>query len=738
MFAALSQGMLRRVFVRRFSTQTIVKPFYNCSILPTGNKFLQPFKSLRPTHILIAKAGIMTGTEAIVRPTWEKRPHVNIYHGEESHDDYHWIRNKTEQATIDHLTRENEYAKAMMTPTQKVQDALFSEFIARLKEDDDTAPFKRDNYTYYSRTEKGKEYSIYCRKDDQGAEQTLLDVNQLAVGHPYCNIATFRVSPNHKMLAFNVDFNGDEKHITMFKDLETGVVLEHQIKDVYYSLEWAGNNTVFYDKLNDAHRASKIMRHVLGTSAEEDVCVYEETDDLYDLFISQSTSEEYVFIKSESKHTSETRYVDASNPLAVPVVIQSKIPGMEYQVEHIGDRFYIRTNRDDRINFSLFSTRIATPGIENWVEVVPYNKNVNVYEIGAFANFLVLYERANCLQRIHIIPVKEGEVALKDEYFIDFKEPVYAIRELHEQDFNADRLRFVYCSPTTPDETYSYDLPTQQRTLDKKREVQGGYNRDEYECERIAAIAEDGVEIPVSMFYKKTLIKKDGSNPCLLIGYGSYGICYDYAFQTTHVSLADRGMVVCIAHIRGGGDNGRQWYYDGKLFSKKNTFTDFISCAQRLIDDKITSSDRLCITGASAGGLLIGATLNLRPDLFKAAVANVPFVDVINTMMDATIPLTVQEYEEWGNPNEKESFDYMRSYSPYDNLKPGQKMPNMLVLAGLHDPRVQYWEPAKYMAKLREYESHTSGPDDTNPSVILLETKMAGHFGASGRYAYYR
>eukprot|EP00123_Amoebidium_parasiticum_P005717 comp16851_c0_seq1/m.15310 comp16851_c0_seq1/g.15310 ORF comp16851_c0_seq1/g.15310 comp16851_c0_seq1/m.15310 type:complete len:772 (-) comp16851_c0_seq1:315-2630(-) len=676
---------------------------------------------------------------ALQPPTWEKRPHKNIYHGKEFEDPYHWVRNKKDPVVIEHVQRENEYTKAMLGSMQPVQDELYKEFVGRLKEDDDTPPFRRDDYTYYQRTEKGKEYSIYCRKDLAGTEEVLLDVNELAEDHSYCTIGAFRVSPNHKLVAYTTDYTGDEKFVLAFKNLETGVTLEDRVEDVYYSLEWAGNSTVFYDKLNESLRAYKAMRHILGSAAETDVCVYEETDDMFDLSIGQTDSGRFVLIESESKNTTEVRYIDAENPTADPIVVQPRITGTEYQVEHIGDTFFIRTNTDGRTNFSVSAAPIKTPGIDHWREVVPYRQDSYVYTLGSFADNLILYERSNCLQKIHVVPVKNAEVQLQDEYFISFPEPVYALRALRDQDFKANRLRFTYSSPTTPDETYSYDLSTQARTLDKKKEVLGGFDGSQYVCERINAVANDGVEVPISLLYKKGMLRRDGSNPTLLEAYGSYGISNDQTFYSPYISLADRGMVVAVAHIRGGGDNGRQWYNSGKLLHKTNTFTDFVASAEKLVQDKITSTDRLCITGASAGGLLIGATLNLRPDLFKSAVSSVPFVDVINTMMDPTIPLTVQEYEEWGNPNDKEYFDYMLSYSPYDNLKPGVKFPHYLIMAGLHDPRVQYWEPAKYVAKLREYSSHRNGENDTNPSIILLETKMeAGHFGASGRYALYK
>ncbi len=551
-------------------------------------------------------------------------------------------------------------------------------------------------------------------------EEILLNQNLLAAGRDYFRIGVYEISPNHQLLAYSVDTTGSETFTLYVKDLKTGDLLSDVIPNTYYSVEWASDNqTVFYNVLDDAKRPYKLYRHRLGTDSKEDALVYHEEDESFFLSISKTTSKEYLTINLGSITTSEIHFLKADSPTGDFKVVHPRKHELEYYIEHHGDRFYVLTN-DRAKNFRLMQVAVRDPSKKNWVEIIPHRDSVKIDALDVFKEHLVVYEREYGLKKIRITNLVTNET-----HYVEFPEPVYTFLPAGNKDFNVTSLRFSYMSLVTPRSVFDYDMNARTRELKKQYEVLGGYDPALYQSERIFATASDGTKIPISMVYKKGVVK-GGQNPLYLYGYGSYGASIDPSFSSNRLSLLDRGFVYAIAHVRGGGEMGRSWYEAGKLLNKKNTFTDFTSCAEHLIDEGYTSTDRLIISGGSAGGLLMGAVANMRPDLFKAVIAKVPFVDIINTMLDPSIPLTVVEYEEWGNPNEKKYYDYIKSYSPYDNVE-AKDYPNMLITAGLNDPRVQYWEPAKWTAKLRSLR--------TGNNVLLLKTNMdAGHSGPSGRY----
>lgn len=641
-------------------------------------------------------------------------------------DNYFWMREKSNPEVIDYLKAENNYTKAMMKYTEDFQEKLYKEILGRIKETDLSAPVKKGDYYYYERTEEGKQYSIYCRKKGSiGAdEEVLLDQNLLAQGHSYFSMGAFKISPDQQLLAYSTDTTGAETYTIYIKDLKTGKLFDDEIQNTYYSVEWANDNkTLFYNTLDEAKRPYKLYRHILGINDGDDKLIYHETDEKYFLRISRTKSGGYLLMTLKSNVSSEVHYLNADKPDDKFQIIQPRRNSIEYYADHHEKYFYIYTN-DNAVNFKLVKTLTNTPAKKYWREVIPYRKNVKIDNIDLFKNHLVVYERENGLEQIRVENLKTNAV-----HYIDFPEPVYTVYGEDNLEFNTSALRFTYMSLVTPKSIFDYNMETKERKLKKQEEVLGGYDPDKYTSERIYAKADDGAMVPVSLVYKKDMVK-DGGNPLLLRGYGSYGVSADPYFSSIRFSLIDRGFIYAIAHIRGGGEMGREWYEQGKLLNKKNTFTDFIACAEYLINEKYTGSDRLVISGGSAGGLLMGAALNMRPDLFKAAVAQVPFVDVVSTMLDASIPLTVIEYDEWGNPNEKEFYKYIKSYSPYDNVE-AKAYPDILITAGLNDPRVQYWEPAKWTAKLRALK--------TDDNLLLLKTNMgAGHGGASGRYDMYK
>ncbi len=660
--------------------------------------------------------------QALQPPVARVVPKKITMHGETRVDNYFWLREKSNPEVIAYLEAENAYYKAVMKPAEALQETLFKEMVGRIKQTDLSVPVREDDYFYYSRTEEGKNYPILCRKKGslEAPEQVMLDLNELAKGQKYFRLGITSVSPDHRLLAYSTDTAGDEVYVIQVKDLTTGELLPDRIANTYYTFAWAADNkTFFYTTLDAAKRPYRAWRHTLGAPASADKLVYEEKDEKFTLQIGKSRSKQYIFISLGSQTTSEARYLKANEPNAEFRVFEPRRQDHEYDVEHHGDVFYVRTN-DGAKDFRLMKTPVTATGRANWQEVIPHRPKVFLQGVDAFRDHLVLLERADAQTRLRVQDLKTG-----DWHYIECPEKVYSVFAASNPEFNTTTLRFNYTSLITPMSVFDYDMTTRKRTLLKQQEVLGGYDPAKYETERILATAPDGVKVPVSLVYRKGL-KKDGSNPALLYGYGSYGMSASPAFSPERLSLLDRGFVYAVAHIRGGSDLGRTWYDDGKMLNKKNTFTDFIACAEQLIKDGYTSKEHLAIQGGSAGGLLMGAVVNLRPDLFKAVVAMVPFVDVLNTATDPTLPLTVGEYEEWGNSNVKKYFDYIKSYSPYDNVRK-TAYPNMLVTAGLNDPRVSYWEPAKWTAKLRTMK--------TDKNMLLLRTNMAsGHGGASGRY----
>ena len=649
-------------------------------------------------------------------------PHEIAEAGHTRNDPFFWLREKANPDVLKYLQAENRYTETALKPTEKLRDTIYHEMRRRIKEDDVSVPQKIGDYYYYSRTETGKQYAVHCRKKGslEAREEVILDENELAKGQKYFRIGILSVSPDHKLLAYSTDTNGGETYVIRIKILETGELLPDEIKNSSYSFAWANDNkTFFYDQLDDANRPYKALKHILGTSVNQDPTVYEEKDARFFLEIYKSRSEKFIFVSVESERASEVRFVDADHPEGEFTLIRPRENDLLYSVDHHGDRFFIVTNENAK-NFKVVETPVASPDKEHWKDYLPYDPEVKVDAVDAFENHLVISERRNGLPAIRICDLKSGET-----HEINFDEPTYEVSLDRNPVFKTGIVRIDYSSFITPNSVIDYDMVSRRKELKKEAPVLGGYKKSDYASERVFAKADDGVEIPISLFYKKGF-RKDGTAPLLLTGYGAYGISTDANFSSSTISLVDRGFVFAIAHIRGGGELGRTWYEDGKLLKKKNTFTDFVSCTQYLIDQKYAAPKRVAILGGSAGGLLMGAVMNMRPDLFTSVIAAVPFVDVLNTMSDPSLPLTVTEYEEWGNPQDPKYFDYMASYSPYDNIEENQ-YPNLLVTAGLNDPRVSYWEPAKWVAKQRTLKHQNR--------ILLLKTNMgAGHGGDSGRF----
>jgi oligopeptidase B len=635
-------------------------------------------------------------------------------------DPYAWLRDRNDPDTIPYLEAENAYTKAMTKSTEPLQAQLYDEMLGRIKQTDLSVPVKKDDYFYYSRTEEGKQYAIYCRKHGSldAPEEILLDGNVLGEGKKYFRVGNFAVSPNHRLLAYSVDFEGDEMYTIRVMDLETRALRADEIPNTYYSLEWAEDNrTFFYTILDEAKRPHQVYRHTLGE--KENTLIYHEQDQRFTLEVSKTSSRAYILIEIGSPLTSEVRYLSATSPYESFQTVLPRVQEVEYDLTHHGDSFYIRTN-DHAKTFRVVRAPVNDPSRSNWQDFLPARELATVEDVHAFREYLAIEERDRGLTQIRI-----HHFTGNSEHCIEFPEPVFTSSLGTNAEFDTHTLRFTYTSLVTPACVFDYDMRTRQRELKKQQEVLGGYDPAQYQSERIFAKAADGTEVPVSIVYKKD-VQRDGSAPMLLYGYGSYGISIDPTFNSDRLSLLDRGLVYAIAHIRGGGDLGKPWHEAGRMLGKMNTFTDFIAAAEHLIAQKYTSTDRLAIMGGSAGGLLMGAVTNLRPDLFAVVVANVPFVDALNTELDATLPLTVGEWEEWGNPAQKEYYDYIKSYAPYENVE-AKEYPKILVTAGLNDPRVSYWEPAKWVAKLRALKK--------DQRILLLKTQMgSGHFGASGRY----
>jgi len=615
-----------------------------------------------------------------------------------------------------------------MAHSKALQKTLFNEFRERIRQTDISVPYRKNGYFYYSRMEDGKEYPIYCRKRGSldASEQVMADVNQIAAGHDFCSVRRPAVSPDARLMAYPVDTVGRRFYDIRFRDLRTGEDLPDLIPGVTPNVVWANDNkTVFYTKQDaETLRYHRVYRHVLGTDSSTDALVFEETDATFECEVSRSRSEKYLLISSSQTLSDEHRYLDAANPTGEFRVFAPRRRNHEHDIDHFGDSFYVRTNRD-AVNFRLMKTPANRTGEENWRDVVPPRDDVYLDDFVIFKDHLVVEERKAGLLHLRVMPWPGG-----GDHYVDFGEPAYTASAFANFEYDTPVLRYRYSSMTTPDSVYDYNMETREKKLLKREEILGGFDSSNYETERLHVPARDGVNVPVSIVYRKDRFSKDGTNPLLQLGYGFYGFSEDAAFSAYLISLLDRGFVYSLAHIRGGQEMGRQWYENGKLLNKKNTFTDFIDCAEYLVREGYAAPDKVFAQGGSAGGLLMGAVINMRPELWRGVFAAVPFVDVITTMLEEDIPLTTSEYYEWGNPNDKKYYDYMLSYSPYDQVE-AKDYPNMLVQAGLHDSQVQYWEPAKWVAKLRAMK--------TDDNLLLLHTEMeAGHGGVSGRYKSYR
>jgi len=664
-------------------------------------------------------------------PNAQKRPYKITQHGQTRIDAYYWMRNRDDPAVIDYLKAENDYLEDIMHHTEPLQELLFEEMKARIKEDDESAPIKHGGYFYYTRTETGKQYPYYCRKQGtlDAPEEVILDQNALAEGMEFCRIGAFSISPDHQKLAYSVDTDGSEKCTLYIKDLITGEHYPEQIPETWgnvyghYGVEWASDNqTLFYATLDSALRPHKIFRHMLGEQPLNDELIFHEEDETFNLILLKSRSQAYIMAFCSSTITSEWHILPADAPQSSFQVFEPRKRGHEYKIEHLGKRFFIISN-ENALNFKLMQTPVEATQHEHWQEVIPHRKDVLIQGINAFQNHLVLYERKGGLKQIRI----SNPDGTSDVKYVPFPEPVYNLYPAKNPEFNTQRLRFDYSSLITPESAIDFHMDSQKWELIKQEEIPSGHDPSKYVTERLHTAAPDGTQVPISIVYKKGL-EKNGQNPTLLEGYGAYGYSFDADFDANLFSLIDRGFVYAIGHIRGGSELGRSWYEDGKMLNKRNTFTDFVACGEFLIEEGYTSKKKLAIMGASAGGLLVAASMTMKPDLCQVVVAKVPFVDVVNTMSDPTIPLTTLEYDQWGNPDDGEYFKYMLSYSPYDNIQK-KAYPEILITTGLNDPRVAYWEPAKFAAKLRD--------NKTDNHLLLLKTNMdAGHAGASGRYDY--
>jgi oligopeptidase B len=665
----------------------------------------------------------MTNSQLPSPPCALRSTQATTVHGLTLTDDYAWLRDKDDPRVIAHLEAENAYTKAVMSPLEPFQDGLYREMLARIKETDMGVPYRYGDYEYYSRTEAGKDYPIYCRRlrAAGSGEEIILDMNALAEGHEFFSLGAFSVSQDAKRLAYSTDVTGFREYTLHIKDLATGLLLPEQIRKTR-SVAWANDSqTLFYVLEDESKRAYRLYRHRLGI--EQDDLVFEEQDARFSIGVQRSRSRAFIFLGSHSATTSEIYAIPANAPDTPPRVISPRRHEHEYHVDHRGDLFYIVTNDRGR-NFRLVTAPSADPRPENWSEVIAHRDDVMLEDVDLFSNHWVLHERSGGFPRVTV-----GSFVTGQSHQIEFPEPVYSVWGTGNAEFDTQTFRLSYESLVTPDSVFDYDMNARARTLLKQEEVLGGYDPDKYRSELGYAVAPDGTRIPVSMVYRVDR-RQSGPQPLLLTGYGAYGFASDVHFSSTRLSLLDRGVIYAIAHVRGGGEWGKKWHDQGRMLEKKNTFMDFIAVSEYLIAQGYTDAERLIVEGGSAGGLLMGAVANLRPDLFKAVVAEVPFVDVINTMLDASLPLTTGEYEEWGNPQDRDYFDYMRSYSPYDNISP-KDYPAILVETSLNDSQVMYWEPAKYVAKLRSMKT------DANP--LLLKTNMdAGHGGASGRYDYLR
>jgi oligopeptidase B len=659
-----------------------------------------------------------------IPPDAKKIPKNDTLHGDTRRDDYFWLREKDNADVTAYLKAENAYTDEVMAGTKAFQETLYQEMLARIKEDDSTVPYRRGAHFYYSRTEKGKQYPIYCRKAGSldAPEEVTLDLNALAQGHPFFSLGAYSVSDDGNLLGYTTDVTGFREYTLQVKDLRTGRLLPRTIERVA-SVAWAGDDTTLFYVIEDAaKRPYQLWRYRPGVAGSD--LLYEETDALFRIGVERSRSREYLFLGIGSFTSSEWRYIRADHPIALWQMLMPREKDHEYAVEHGGDRFYIRTNGGGRRNFRLVSAPVDDPSPERFIELIPHRDTVMLEDVEVFANHYVTHEREGGLIRLRLTMLASGA-----EHHVEFPEPTYEVSADHNHEFVTRLYRFRYQSLITPASVFDYDVHTRERTLLKQTEVLGGYDPARYRSERLHATASDGTQVPISLVCRKET-PRDGTAPMLLTGYGAYGAPYAVTFSSNRLSLLDRGFTIAIAHIRGGGELGKRWHDAGRMMQKRNTFTDFVAAGEHLVKEGYTATERLVIEGGSAGGLLIGAVLNLRPDLCRAAILRVPFVDVINTMLDESLPLTVGEFEEWGNPKVREQYEYMKSYCPYTNVAQ-RAYPSILVKTSLNDSQVMYWEPAKWVARLRALNAGA-------PSCIFKINLDAGHGGASGRYDYLR
>ncbi|WP_298955225.1 S9 family peptidase [uncultured Nonlabens sp.] len=657
-------------------------------------------------------------------PIAKKISHVHDIHGHQRIDNYHWMTERDAPEVIDYLKKENDYYDASTAHTNQLKDNLFNEIKGRIKEDDESVPYLLNGYWYMSKMETGESYPYYYRRKDGSEEQELLfNVNEMAVGNEYYKLTSMNISPDNKLVAYGVDTKGRREYTIYIKNLETGEVFEDYLELTTGGSVWANDNkTLFFTRKDQKTlRADKIYKYQIGTPAASNRLVFEEKDEIFNCFVYKTMSERFIMIKSSATLSDEVRFIDADQPDSDFKLIQERLPEMEYSVSHYKDSFYIMTNKDEATNFKIMKTDIVTPQMENWVDFIAHDPEVLLEDFDLFENYFVISDRFNGLNRIRI---KAWDNTV--DYFLPFNNETYTAFTSANFQFKTNKLRYNYNSMTTPPSVMEFDMETREEIVLKTQPIEDpNFNPDNYVSERVWATAVDGVKVPISLVYRKDKKNPDG-NPLLQYGYGSYGSTIDPYFSISRLSLLDRGFVFAIAHIRGGEYLGREWYETGKMFEKRNTFTDFIACSKFLIEEKYTTSQHLYASGGSAGGLLMGAIINMAPGLYNGILSAVPFVDVVTTMLDDSIPLTTGEYDEWGNPNNKDCYEYMLSYSPYDQVI-AQSYPHMLVTTGYHDSQVQYWEPAKWVAKLRELKS-----DD---NLLLFKTDLAsGHSGASGRY----
>ncbi len=662
-------------------------------------------------------------TSEMKAPIAKIQPKKLIIHDDIRIDNYYWLRNREDQKVLDYLIQENKYTDYILKPTAQLQEKLFNEIVGRIKKDDNTVPYKKNGYYYYTRYEQDKEYRIICRKKERldAPEEIILDENHLAAPYAYYQIGGRSISPNNQILVYGEDTLSRRIYTLRFKNLTTGDYYPDVIENTTGNATWAADNkTIFYVRKDKALRSYKIFKHVLGTKPEQDKLIFHEKDETFNTFVYKTKSQKYIVIGSWSTLSTEYRILEADKPTGHFKIFEPRSTKHEYEIDHIEGKFYITTNWDAK-NFRLMETPEKATERSNWKEVIPHRKDVLLESIVVFNKYLVLTERKNGIRQLRVITDR-------DEHYIQFPEDAYLAYTGANMEFDTDILRIGYQSMTTPNSTFDYNMKSRQFKLLKEQEILGGFDKNNYTSERLMATARDGTKIPISLVYRKD--KKTDKQPLLLYGYGSYGSSMEPYFSFSRLSLLDRGFIFAIAHIRGGQEMGRSWYEDGKLLKKKNTFTDFIDCAEYLIEQNYSSKEQLYAMGGSAGGLLMGAVINMRPDLWRGVIAAVPFVDVVTTMLDESIPLTTGEYDEWGNPNDPTYYDYIKSYSPYDQVK-NQDYPALLVTTGLHDSQVQYWEPAKWVAKLRAHK--------TNDNILLLKTDMdSGHGGASGRFKRHR